>query len=52
MVKIEDHKNKIKKIQEQINNSKGNQKRQYIKCLHRLQKELLQCQIYLSNEMK
>lgn len=52
MVNIDEHIKKINEIKKHINNSKGNQKRQYIKCLHKLQKELLQCQIYLSNEMK
>lgn len=37
---IDEHINKINEIKQHINNSKGNQKRQYIKCLHRLQKEL------------
>ena len=51
MVKIDEHIQKINEIKQHINNSKGNQKKQYIKCLHRLQKELKQCQIYMNNEM-
>ena len=51
MVNIEEHINKINEIKQHINNSKGNQKKQYIKCLHRLQKELKQCQLYLNNEI-
>ena len=47
MVKIEEHKKKIAEIKKHIENSKGNQKKQYIKCLHRLEKELYQCQLYL-----
>ena len=47
MVKIEEHKKKIEEIKEHIRNSKGNQKKQFIKCLHRLEKELKQCQIYI-----
>lgn len=52
MVKIDEHIKKIEEIKKHINNSEGNQKRQYAKCLHRLQKELWQCQLYLKNEMK
>jgi hypothetical protein len=37
---INEHIKKIEEIKQHINNSKGNQRRQYIKCLHRLQKEL------------
>lgn len=50
MVKIQEHINKINEIKKHINNSKGNQKKQYIKCLHRLQKELAQCYIYTHSE--
>jgi hypothetical protein len=35
-----EHIKKIEEIKQHINNPKGNQRRQYIKCLHRLQKEL------------
>lgn len=52
MVKIEEHKKKIEEIKNHISNSRGNQKRQYIKCLHRLEKELNECQLYISNEIK
>lgn len=52
MVKIQEHIDKMEEIKKHINNSKGNQKRKYIKCLHRMQKELKQCQLYLKNEMK
>ncbi len=52
MVKIDEHIEKIEEIKKHINNSKGNQKRQYVKCLHRLQKELSLCQMYLNNEIK
>lgn len=37
---IEEHMNKIKEIKQHISNSRGKKKLQYIKCLHRLQKEL------------
>lgn len=47
MVKIDEHIKKMNEIKKHINNSKGNQKKQYIKCLHRLQKELNLCKIYL-----
>lgn len=48
MVKIQEHIDKINEIKEHINNSKGKQKLQYIKFLHRLQKQLKECNIYLS----
>lgn len=47
MVKIQAHINKINEIKEHISNSKGNQKLQYIKFLHRLQKQLNECNMYL-----
>jgi len=47
MVKINEHLKKIEIIKKDINNSKGEKKRQLIKCLHRLQKELKQCYLYL-----
>jgi hypothetical protein len=47
MVKIEEHIEKMNEIKKHINNSKGNQRKQYIKCLHRLEKELLMCKMYL-----
>ena len=48
MVKIQEHINKINEIKKHINNSKGQQRKQYIKCLHRLQKQLNECNMYLS----
>lgn len=47
MVKIQEHIDKINKIKQYINNSTGQQRKQYIKCLHRLQKELNLCELYL-----
>jgi hypothetical protein len=48
MVKIQEHLKKMEEIRMHINNSKGNQRKQFIKCLHRLQKELRQCELYLN----
>ena len=50
MVKIPEHLDKIEEIKKHINNSKGKQKLQYIKCLHRLQKQALQCYIYMNKD--
>lgn len=50
MVKIQEHIDKIEEIKQQINNSKGQQRKQFIKCYHRLQKELIQCYMFLSND--
>ena len=47
MVKRQEHINKINEIQKHINNSKGKQKLQYIKHLHKLQKQLKECNMYL-----
>nr|DAJ75866.1 MAG TPA: hypothetical protein [Caudoviricetes sp.] len=47
MVDIQAHINKINETKEHISNSKGKQKLQYIKCLHRLQKQLKECNMYL-----
>ena len=48
MVKIQEHIYRINEIKKHISNSKGKQKQQYIKCLHRLQKQLSECNMYLS----
>lgn len=48
MVKVQEHINKIEEIKKHINNSKGKQKLQYLKCLHKLQKQLNECNMYLS----
>jgi hypothetical protein len=47
MVNMQAHIDKINEIKQHIKNSKGQQKKQYIKCLHSLQKELNQCKIHL-----
>ena len=47
MVKIQEHIDKINEIKKHINNSKGNQKLQYIKCLHKSQKQLSECNMHL-----
>ena len=47
MVKIQEHIDKINEIKKHISNSKGKQRKQYIKCLHRLQKQLSECYMYL-----
>ena len=48
MVKIQEHLDKMEEIKKHIDNSKGKQRLQYIKCLHRLQKQLSECNMYLS----
>ena len=50
MINIQEHIDKINEIKKHIYNSKGKQKLQYIKCLHRLEKELALCKIYLKRE--
>lgn len=50
MVKLDEHIKKMNNIKAQVDKSKGKQKLQLMKCLHRMQKELLQCQLNL--EMK
>ncbi len=52
MINIKEHINKIEEIKKHINNSKGIQRKQYIKCLHRLQKELKLCNYYLETKRK
>ena len=47
MVKLQEHIDKMNEIKQHINNSKGKQKLQYIKRLHKLEKQLKQCKIYL-----
>ena len=48
---IEEHMNKIKEIKHHISNSRGKKKLQYIKCLHKLQKELNQYRLYTQKEV-
>lgn len=50
MIKIKDQLLKIEQTKNQIKNSKGEQQRQYKKCLHRLQKELNLCYFYLGEK--
>ena len=47
MVKIQEHKQKMREIKEQAYNSTGKRKKQLMKCYHRLQKQLTQCEYYL-----
>lgn len=52
MVKIDEHKKKIKEVKDKINKTTNMRtKRQLIKHLHRLQKELLICNIYLKEKL-
>lgn len=44
---IEEEEVEIEEIKKHISNSKGNQKKQFIRCLHRLEKELKECQMYI-----
>ena len=46
MVKVQEHIELINNIKIHIANSKGNQRKQFIKRLHRLQKELAMYRIY------
>lgn len=50
MVKIQEHIDKINETKKHINNSKGKQRLQYIKRLHRLQKQALQCYMYMNKD--
>lgn len=52
MVKIDEHINKINEIKKHIKNSKGKQKRQYIKCLNRLLKQSAECYLNLNPNEK
>jgi len=47
MIKMQEHIDKMKEIKKHIENTKGKQKLQYIKCLHKLNKQLIECKIYL-----
>lgn len=47
MVNIKKHNTKIEEIKKHILNSKGKQKLQYIKCLHKLQKQLKEYKRYV-----
>ena len=48
MVMIKEHQDKIIQVKNQIANSKGNQRYQLIKHLHRLQKELKIANYYIN----
>jgi hypothetical protein len=51
MVKTEEHILKMENIKKQADNSKGKQKLQLIKCYHRMQKQLLECNMYLAKKV-
>lgn len=51
MIKIEEHILKMENIKKQADNSKGNKKLQLMKCYHRLQKQLLECNMYLAKRV-
>ena len=51
MVKIEEHLLKMENIKRQADNSMGKKKLQLMKCYHRLQKELLECNMYLAKKV-
>lgn len=50
MVKVEEHIEKIERIKKQIANSKGRQRMQYEKCLHKLLKQAAECYSYLHQD--
>ena len=50
MVKLQEQENKIIQVKNQIANSKGNQRYQLIKHLHRLQKELKIARYYIGGD--
>lgn len=47
MVKKEEHIQKMEDIKRQADNSYGRKKLELMKCYHRLQKQLLQCNLYI-----
>ena len=47
MVKVKEHIDKIVETKINIKNSKGQQRKQFIRHLHKLQKQLKECKIYL-----
>ena len=47
MVKIEEHKRKMQEIKKQADNSRGNKRMQLLKCYHKMQKQLLQCELFI-----
>lgn len=51
MVNIQEHILKMKNIKRQANNCKGKKKLELLKCYHRLKKQLLECNMYLSKEV-
>lgn len=50
MVKVEQHKQRMKEILEKAEQSKGKTKQQLFKHYHRLQKQLNQCNMYLNKQ--
>ena len=47
MVRIDEHIKKMEEIKKQADNSEGRKKLQLMKCYHKLQKQLLECQMYM-----
>jgi hypothetical protein len=48
---LEEHILKMENIKKQADNSKGIQRLQLMKCYHRMQKELLECNMYLEKKV-
>ena len=51
MVKIEEHIKEMELTKQHISNAKGKQRLQYIKHLHKLEKQLKQCNLYLKDSI-
>jgi hypothetical protein len=51
MVKIEEHIQKMNDIKNQINNATGKRKNDLLRCYHRMQKQLLECNMYLEKKV-
>jgi len=47
MVKIDEHEQRMKEIKERADKATGKTKQQLMKHYHRLNKQLLQCKIYI-----
>lgn len=51
MVKIEEHIQKMNDIKSQINNATGKRKNDLLRCYHRMQKQLSECNMYLEKKV-
>ena len=52
MVRIQEHEQRMMEIRKQAEASQGRKQKELMKCYHRMQKQLNQCNIYIAEREK